>query len=634
MSVQQKELRLQIQQCQDPEKRALLKNKRNRISHDIRDRALENANQKIDALVEEIQTCGESTKMFKAVKALTKTKQNKVIIHDENKHTVHADEEKLKILSNHFTEKYKGDHVIEPFELDPELSVPITTGEVDEAIKKLNNNRAPGLDNVQAELIKNTHALIIEEITQMYNKTFAMAEHLDIGNGNLILLQKPGKLPGPVAHLRPIVLLPVLRKILSLITLERVREKVDNYLSQSQAGFRPCRSTADIVWTHRWLTGRIDKYKEQYTILGIDMSSAFDTINRSKLLTVITTFLPEDEVKLIRFLLSDTTLTINSGKHPATIPTIIGTTQGDSLSPVLFVVYLEAALRELRPLIQSPTAMRPFELAYADDVDFIFRTEEEAKSKISIISSTLKRWNLVVNESKTEVTTVQKGTDSWKTTKKLGSLIDTKEDIKRRKTLATASFHNMYKIWIRRHKLAEEKLLQLYNTIVLPVLLYNCGTWGVTQTDLNALDAFHRRQLRQLLGIKWEEKVTTEQLYQRCHCGPISVTVTAARRRLLGHVLRLDIDSPAQTTMTEYFKNEGPKHRGRPPCNLPNSINKDLGDIIKISQLEREHSYAVPEAYNELRTQKHLEALRTLAQDKTKWKELTSAATQNGWQAI
>ena len=199
--------------------------------------------------------------MFKALKYLNK-RPSKITIHNSDGHAVHQDEEKLDILGNFFTEKYKVDNEIEPFEESPGLSVPITTTEVSEATKKLNNNRAPGLDNIQAELIKNAHPLLFEEIGKMLNKTSATGQHIDIGNGGLILLPKPGKPPGPVSHLRPIVLLPVIRKVLSLITLNRIREKVNCYLSPSQAGFRPCRSTADIVWTHRWLTGRVDRYKE------------------------------------------------------------------------------------------------------------------------------------------------------------------------------------------------------------------------------------------------------------------------------------------------------------------------------------------------------------------------------------
>ena len=54
--------------------------------------------------------------------------------------------------------------------------------------------------------------------------------------------------------------------------------------------------------------------------------------------------------------------------------TTIGTPQGDSFSPVLFTVYLEAALRDLRSrLLTRPPedAALPLDVEYADDTDFI-----------------------------------------------------------------------------------------------------------------------------------------------------------------------------------------------------------------------------------------------------------------------
>ena len=91
------------------------------------------------------------------------------------------------------------------------------------------------------------------------------------------------------------------------------------------------------------------------------MSSAFDTINRHKLIDVCKTFLEEDEVKLIRLLLSETSLTFTSGSVSTNIDTKVGTPQGDGLSPVLFTIYLEAALREVREKIDT-TNMVPAEL--------------------------------------------------------------------------------------------------------------------------------------------------------------------------------------------------------------------------------------------------------------------------------
>ena len=87
-------------------------------------------------------------------------------------------------------------------------------------------------------------------------------------------------------------------------------------------------------------------------ILGIDMSRAFDTIRRDRLMQILETFLDDSELRMIRLLLADTTLEPRLAKGScAMFNTTIGTPQGDSLSPVLFIVYLEAALRDLRLML-------------------------------------------------------------------------------------------------------------------------------------------------------------------------------------------------------------------------------------------------------------------------------------------
>ena len=201
-------------------------------------------------------------------------------------------------------------------------------------------------------------------------------------------------------------ILSVFRKILSIIVLERIRDKVDNYLSPSQAGFRPNRSTGDIVYAHKWLIARVPKHRESYTILGIDMSSAFDTILRLKLLEILKDIVNNDELKIIRLLLAETSLNITCDQKTTEVPTIIGTPQGDSLSPILFIVYLEAALRELRPLISPSNLIHPNELVYADDCDIIFDNKAEATASVPIIVNCLQKWNLQVNAGKTEFTVV------------------------------------------------------------------------------------------------------------------------------------------------------------------------------------------------------------------------------------
>ena len=190
----------------------------------------------------------------------------------------------------------------------------------------------------------------------------------------------------------------MLRKTLSLIVLSRIAPKVDDYLSSSQSGFRRGRSTADVVFGYRWLCAKAQRHRVTVEFLGIDLSRAFDTIRRDKLLDTLQTFLDESELRMIRFLLADTSLQprLSTGDCMA-FATTIGTPQGDSLSPVLFTVYLEAALRDLRsrlPTRPPEDAALPLDVEYADDTDFISTSRPFLNNIERIAPPCLAEWSL------------------------------------------------------------------------------------------------------------------------------------------------------------------------------------------------------------------------------------------------
>ena len=137
----------------------------------------------------------------------------------------------------------------------------------------MKNRKAIGLDGLCAELVKSAPPEIYDIIADVLNKAISYGEDLELGLTKLVVLQKPGKPAGPLKNLRPIALLPLLRKILSLITLARVSCIFDSYLSHAQGGFRRGRSCCDIVWAHRWLIAKSLKYKVVIHLLGLDIST-------------------------------------------------------------------------------------------------------------------------------------------------------------------------------------------------------------------------------------------------------------------------------------------------------------------------------------------------------------------------
>ena len=308
------------------------------------------------------------------------------------------------------------------------------------------------------------------------------------------------------------------------------------------------------------------------------------------------------------------------------------------------IIYLEAALREVRQHRESirigehklehnyakqEKSSLPDEIIYADDVDFVAIDEH---ADIEEIQRILAQYNLQVNREKTEYTNVERKSNSneeeWRNTKKVGSLIGDKEDIARRKTLSNIAFNKLYTTWIRRDKIQLSTRLKLYKSLVKPILLYNCGTWGVTKTEEEKLDAYHRKQLKRILGIRWPTKITNESLYKKTNEKPISVTMREARWRLFGHILRRDQDIPANMAVKFYFENEENDNngfRGRPRTTLPIVLQQDLERYYKNTEPQHlDHNYS---KRMKLNNKEDIEILRRMAEDRPKWRKLANNIT-------
>ena len=221
------------------------------------------------------------------------------------------------------------------------LAQPLTAAEVQVAMGTLRNGRAVGPDGIPGELLKYGGETPAEAAAKAVNSMFVLQKLLpQLGEGLLIPLNKPGK-PTVPEHTRPITLLNTVRKAISMAILNRTNAKVDEFLPRSQCGFRRSRSSMDVAWMYGWLRAVGRRYHRTIEVYGIDMSKAFDMIQRGKVLWILETAvcLASTEIRLIRALLAGTTLRVKvSGRLGKKFPTTLGVPQGDALDPILFVV--------------------------------------------------------------------------------------------------------------------------------------------------------------------------------------------------------------------------------------------------------------------------------------------------------
>ena len=87
----------------------------------------------------------------------------------------------------------------------------------------------------------------------------------------------------------------------------------------------------------------------------LDMSRAFDTIDRGTLLKDLSNILEADELHLVSLLLTDVQIQVkHQGELGNTFVPDIGSPQGDCASPIWFIVYLHKALEAAKQKFGNP----------------------------------------------------------------------------------------------------------------------------------------------------------------------------------------------------------------------------------------------------------------------------------------
>ena len=78
------------------------------------------------------------------------------------------------------------------------------------------------------------------------------------------------------------------------------------------------------------------------------------------------------------------------------------------------------------------------------------------------------------------------------------------EEIKSRLKLGNACCHSVQNL-LSSSLLFKNLKIKMYRTIILPVVLYGCGTWSLTLREERRLRVFENRVLRKVFGPKRDE---------------------------------------------------------------------------------------------------------------------------------
>ena len=115
------------------------------------------------------------------------------------------------------------------------------------------------------------------------------------------------------------------------------------------------------------------------------------------------------------------------------------------------------------------------------------------------------------------------------------------KEVKRRIALGMYTFRELQKpIWSQGCISLRTKM-QLYQMLVMSVVLYGSESWVCTDQDYAKLNTFHNKNLRSLLG-KQRNEISRKELFKITRSCPMENYVRRYRLRWAGHVRRMDSD--------------------------------------------------------------------------------------------
>ena len=539
-----------------------------------------------------------------------------------------TENQQVKLLTEHFRNIFEKPDQQELKYYPPcENKPPFSEEEIKKAVKRLKNGKSPGIDGMAAEMLKHAPDIVHQTIAEVLNKSIESEDYLkELKVGIITPLQKPPKKDlKNKNNVRPITLLALCRKVMAVCVINRTWERLKNKIPKDQAAYQEGRSTTEQVFCLKVLVEKaITSQNYNIIIMMIDMSGAFDTVCRNKLLQQLEEYLEPHEMRMIHLLIADVNLMVRIGKEIGEgIKTNIGVIQGDCLSALLFIFYLAHIIKpislettredhsneiiwsELDWIIERDIHKIAIDPKYADDITFIRSNNSKMNKVKRSIPKMLEDGNLRENLSKREEYTVPNEDEKWKKCKCLGSLVDTENDIHRRKGITMDAMNTLNDLF-KSHKLSIKTKVKIFEAYVCSIFLYNSELWVLNKKICKQVNSFQRRLLRKVLNIKYPKIMKNEEVYQQTKAVKWSKIIRKRRLTWLGHLLRLDENTPAKIAFREACRTVT-KNVGRNKMIWIDLIKKDL---IKNSRLNLNNRSDVI----------FFRDLAEICKDKTRWR--------------
>ena len=258
--------------------------------------------------------------------------------------------------------------------------------------RKMPNWKSAGKDGVQGYWIKNLsnlHARISDQLNSILTGTDDLPEWLT--HGKTVLCQKDPRKGNSVENYRPITCLPMMWKLLTGIIAEDMYGYLEreNILPDEQKGCRKkSRGTKDQLLIDKTILKDCRKRHTNLAMAWVDYKKAYDFVPHSWISECMEMFgIAENVRNFLQKSMTQWKLPLTSnGEELGEVDVKRGIFQGDSLSPLLFVlsmIPLSLLLRKVQACYEwGKKEFKVNHLLFMDDLKLFGKSEDQIDSLI------------------------------------------------------------------------------------------------------------------------------------------------------------------------------------------------------------------------------------------------------------
>lgn len=278
-----------------------------------------------------------------------------------------------------------------------------------------------------------------------------------------------------------------------------------------------------------------------------------------------------------------------------------GVKQGDSLSPLLFVIFMDEIIKTCKSRTEKSVVgfwkMKPVycqALIYADDILLISDTKIKLQKAIIEWTETLKERGMTVNTKKSKVMMVARTeeqiepirmecdgevleqVDSYQylgiTIHETGKI---QMEIRNRIKKTTAAYFSISNTLFGKKEIEKKTKTRVYQAILEPILLYGSESWTNTESDSSRISAVQMKCLRRIAGKTRWDRIRNERIRKELHQEPVMKRVENRQLAWYGHIRRMK-----ETRKVRQFleaKPQGRRTKGRPRKTWEETVTQIAG---------------------------------------------------------